>query len=94
MENKPLGENISDSNSIGVELLITDAGTANILLDLAQTTHVAEDRSRRIKEAHDAYKSIRHFLARLSPTPEQMEILRPELEKVKARLIAANVPVE
>lgn len=82
-----------DSHQVSVELLITDARTANTLLDLAETTAIAEFRSRRIEEAHHAYQSILHFLARLNPTPEQMETLRQEIEKLKARLKAADVAI-
>lgn len=79
---------------MSVELLITDAKTANTLLDLAETTRIAEFRSRRIKEAHDAYQSILYFLARLSPTPDKTESLSKEMEKLKARLTAADVPID
>lgn len=94
MKTQSLTQNIVNSNEVSVELLITDARTANIFLDLAETSGVAELRSRRIGEAQDAYRSILYFLERLSPTKEQADSLGKEMEKLKARLRAVNVAVE
>lgn len=82
---------ISDSNRIGVDYLITDVRLALTLLALADTTHVASHRSRRIDEAFRAYTTVLHLHARLSPTPEQVEELRRELATLKDRLQLAGV---
>ena len=50
MDTKSPAQNISESNSIGVDLQITYARVALTFLDLAESTHVAQ--------APDAYK---HF---------------------------------
>jgi len=81
-----LGRNISESNRVGVELLITDCKTALALLDLAATTKVTEDRIRRIAEAEHAYRTIVSFRERLSATPEQEKQLRELLKVVEGRL--------
>jgi hypothetical protein len=94
MKQKSIAENISDSNHIKVELLITDAKTALTLLDLAETTRVAEDRSRRIRQALRAYQSILSFLTRLSPSVAQAETLHQNLETIKNRLRLASVPID
>lgn len=93
MKAKSLGENISTANLLSVELLITDARTAHTLLDLAETTSIAESRSRRIREAHQAYESILHFLAERKPTAEQRQILGEEMKTLRERLRTAGVPV-
>lgn len=90
MVRAPIAENISSLNSISFELLITDAKTALTLLDLRETTQLPDDKARRVKEARHAYDTICNFLARLTPTPEQMGLLSRELETLKTRLIAAG----
>ena len=90
MEVKSPAENILDSNSIGVDLQITDARVALTFLDLAETTNIAEDKSRRIAEALKAHTSILHFLARLNPTAEQSLVLKDLMGALEARLTAAG----
>jgi hypothetical protein len=88
MANRTLARNISDSNGISIDFLISDARVALTFLDLAETTRIAEDRGRRIKEAKQAYDSILCFLPRATPTDEQGEALGAELAKLKERLRA------
>jgi hypothetical protein len=87
-------KNISEANRISVELLITDARTAITLLDLAETSSIPEHRSRQIREAHHAYETIVIFLARLAPSPEQMEVLNRAIDTLKKRLKVAGTPVD
>jgi hypothetical protein len=94
METKRAAENMSDSSLIGAEFLINDARTALILLDLSETTDSAENRSRRLAEAHKAYTTILSFIGRIHPSPEQINILRKELETLGQRLKAAGMPVD
>src|SRR5215469_6307641 len=94
MRPKSLEQNMADTNEATIELLMTDAKTALTLLDLADTTKIAEDRARRIVEARKAYDTIRTFLPRLSPTQEQREALVKDLESIKGRLRAAGVPLD
>jgi len=89
-----LSRNISESNRVGIELLITDCRTALTLLDLAATTAVTEDRLRRIKEAQHAYETIVSFRERLSPTPEQEKQLRELLKALKRRLGEVGIRAE
>jgi hypothetical protein len=88
-----LRENISESNRIGVEFIITDCKTALTLLDLAVTTAVPEDRTRRIGEAHLAYRTIVSYRKRLSATPEQDKQLGELLKVLERRLEEAGVKV-
>lgn len=90
---RPLDTNISESNNIMVELLITDSKTAMTLLDLAETTRNAQSRSRRITEAKEAYRSILSFLPRVRPTADQAEMLSKGLETLKARLEAIDASI-
>lgn len=83
----PLSRNISESNRIGIELLITDCKTALTLLDLAATTAV-------IEEPQHAYETIVSFRERLSPTPEQEKQLSELLKALKRRLGEIGVRVE
>jgi hypothetical protein len=89
-----LSENMSESNRIGVELMITDSKTALTLLDLAATTAVPEDRTRRIGEAHVAYRTIVSYRQRLSATPEQDKQLGELLKVLEGRLEEAGVKVK
>ena len=83
--------NISESNAIGVDLLISDCRMGLTLLDMAETTDLPENRSRRIEEAHHAYDTVVHFLQRLSPSGEQGRELKASLTKLADRLRAAGV---
>jgi hypothetical protein len=94
MKTQPLSETISKSHLTCVELLITDAETASRFLDLADNTNSAELKSRRIGEAHRAYRTILSFLQRLNPTAHQRETLSKEMKTLKARLGAAGVPIQ
>lgn len=94
MDPELLARNFSETNRVSVEFLISDAKIALTLLDLAATTENARDESRRIEEAHHAYRSILSFLSRLNPTKEQADILKKNLAMLKARLMAAKMPVE
>ena len=87
-ESPPLS--IAEAHKISVELLITDATLALNLLDLAETTEIAKDRTRRIAEAHRAHDSILSLLPRLKPTRRQMEVLSGSLQRLEARLKAAD----
>lgn len=82
---------MSEANHIGVELMMTDAKTALTLLDMADTTTNPEDRERRLAEAHRAYLAIHRFLNRLSPTPEQQQVLAERLSSLETRLSKAGV---
>jgi hypothetical protein len=93
MRTNPFAKNISALNQIGVELLITDAKTALTFLDLAETSKIAESRSRWIREAHRAYQTILHLAARLSLSEEQREILNAQMKTLKHRLRAAEVQI-
>ncbi|KAA6463195.1 hypothetical protein DYQ86_07710 [Acidobacteria bacterium AB60] len=76
-----------------MDLLITDARLALTLLELAETTKVEEDHRRRIGEATHAYETIVHFLARVTPTKEQLEELNGELTTLRERLSLVGVHV-
>ena len=92
-QNSDSASNLSDSNYVGVDLQITDVKLALTFLDLAETTNVAADSFRRVAEAHKAYTSILHFLARLTPTEEQSLLLSDMLGTLKTRLLAAGVQI-
>lgn len=94
MNTDPIQSNISQANEIGVDLMITDAKTALTLLDLAETTRNPGDRARRVEEAHRAYRTIQRFLARLSPSPGQREVLAEKMKVLAARLRRSGVAVE
>jgi hypothetical protein len=94
MTTKPISETIADSNQSGFALMLTDARIGLLFLDLAETTNSAEQRFRRIAEAHHAYQSILAFLPRLRPTPLQKEILSRELSTLKDRLQEAGVSID
>jgi hypothetical protein len=94
MERKPIAENIIDANRVGVDMLITDAEIGLTLLALAQTSEVAQDRSRRIDEAHKAYKSILSLLERLNPGAAQLETLQHKMKALAEGLRAADVHVD
>lgn len=93
-DKKSAGENLSDSTQLGVDLLISDAKTALTFLDLAETTSDSDNRSRRIAEAHHAYRTILAFLPRLQPSAEELQILTNDLQRLAERLNAAGVSVE
>ncbi len=86
MESKSPAENLAECNRIGVDLWITDAKVALTFLDLAESTNIPEDPSRRIGEAYRAYQSILSFLARLNPTAEQNRILSDLVGTLETRL--------
>ena len=86
--------NISSSDQSAVDLLLTDARIGLIFLDLAENTMIAEQRSRRIAEAHHVYQSILIFLPQLRPTADQKEILSRELSTLKDRLQEAGVSID
>jgi hypothetical protein len=94
MTTKRISETIADSNQSGFALMLTDARIGLLFLDLAETTNSAEQRFRRIAEAHHAYQSILAFLPRLRPTPLQKEILSRELSTLKDRLQEAGVSID
>lgn len=71
MTDESIAQNISDSNLIGMEFLITDVRMALTLLDLAETTNQPADRVRRIREAKDADDTVLLLFGQLSPTAEQ-----------------------
>ena len=87
-------DNVSESNRVGADFLINDAKTAITLLDLAETTNNDENCSRRVDEAHKAYRSILSFVGRLKPGPEQMKILRRDLAILARRLKVAGVEID
>jgi hypothetical protein len=89
-----LGRNISESNRVGIELMITDCKTALTLLDLAGTTAIPEDRTRRIGEAHVAYRTIVSYRERLKATPEQDKHLGELLKVLEGRLEEVGVKVK
>ena len=86
--------NITEANSLTIELLITDAKLALTLMDLAATTNVAADRSRRLGEAQQAYRTILSFVPRVMPTQEQAETLQDLMKTLRTRLRAAGVAIE
>ena len=90
MKPERLAANISDAKQICVDLLITDTKVGLTLLDLAETTGNTADRSRRIRSARKAYRSILSLLARLRPRAEEAKILSKNLQTIKARLWAAE----
>jgi hypothetical protein len=90
MNRQSSAENISGSDWIGVELLITDAKLGLTFLDLAKTTGNPEFRSRRIAEARRAYRTILFFVAQLELTGEQRQLLSEDLEALEAGLRAAG----
>ena len=94
MEHKSPAANITEANSLTIELLITDAKLALTLMDLAATTNVAADRSRRLGEAQQAYRTILSFVPRVMPTQEQAETLQDLMKTLRTRLRAAGVAIE
>ena len=73
-------ENIPEANRLRVELLPADADVAQTLLGAAAVTDIEQDRTRRIAEAHKAYRTIVSMMGRLDPSPEQGRSL---MEKVR-----------
>lgn len=87
-------ENILEANRLGVEMLIEDADIGLTLLKLAQTNEDAPGRSRRVAEAHKAYKSILSLLKRLRPDATQMQTLEKKMKTLAKELRAAGVQVD
>lgn len=81
-------------NRVGVDFLISDAQVALTFLKMAESTKSAEDRSRRIAEAHHAYRTILSLLKRLHPDEQKRPILREELDRLAERLKAMGVSLD
>ena len=78
------------AKTVTVELLLTDSAMALTLLDLADTTRVATNRIRRLKEARKAYETILRFAAKLDMADEQRELLEQRLSRIHGRLLRAG----
>lgn len=92
MERESAAENILAANRLSVNMLIEDADIGLALLKVAQTT--VQHRSRRVGEAHKAYKSILSSLDRLSPDATQMQTLANRIKALAEALKAAGVQVD
>ena len=65
------GEEFSDTNRAGVDMLLTDLDTALTFMDVAQTSQIQDTIERNHKNARKAYDSVLCFLQKLKPDAGQ-----------------------
>ncbi|MBV8632087.1 MAG: hypothetical protein JOZ83_14245 [Silvibacterium sp.] len=77
-------------NSVIAELLLTDTEMALTFLDLADTTRVPENRTRRHKEAKKAYETIMSLIPKVAMKQAERELLDQRLGRLRRRLLKAG----
>ena len=77
-------------NKSGVEFLIADLDTALTLVDVADSSGIAEVRQRRYRSALRAYNSVVRLLRRVRPDAEQQGRIDLKLAAIRERLNAVR----
>lgn len=82
-----------ETNVLQIDFLLTDLTTALTFVDIAQTTSNCETRARNLGNASLAYKTLMHFLPRVTMTEEQSTELHSKMALLKERIDALQCVV-
>ena len=83
-----------DLNHQGVDFVLTEISLANTLLDVAETTKLADHRQKARHDAELAYRTALRFLPRLLCSSGESAWIQKNLELLKVRLTNAGVALE
>jgi hypothetical protein len=86
----PFRELREQTNTIGIDFLLTDISTAHVFLDVAETTGVEENRKRNRANAQLAYDTVLRLLPRVTISAEQKRDFSTRLEVLRKRLVKAG----
>jgi len=78
--------NLSNSNRIGIEFILTDLDVAMTFLDVAAASSNSTVVRRNHNNARTAYTAVVNLLERLSLDKSQREQIQLKLDTLKARL--------
>jgi len=78
------------SNSIGIDFLCTDIQAALTFIQVAETSGSMETRVRNYGKALEGYRTVLHFLPRVSPSPEELASMQDKLEQIRVKLAKAG----
>ena len=88
---KSFGELKDETNHAGVEFLFTELGSCDTFLNVADTTKLAETRSRNLENAHVANKSLLRYRTRLLFDAAKQSEYETRLTELARRLMEAGL---